>query len=142
MKRFKLSAVFAFSLMLTQHALCADARLAKNPPNSAQKAKCEAQLAEINQQARVFNAKVDEIQALAAEIDRRNAELDKEKAAVDRRDSAAMQALNAMIVKNNALVEKHTQMGAVLDAMASENKQRVAQFQETCENRPLAQANL
>lgn len=135
MKRFKFSAVFVFSLVLSQHGYCVGAKSAKGPLTATQKAKCEAQLAEINQQARAFNAKVDEIQALAAEIDRRTAELDKEKAAVDRRDSAAMQMLNAMIIKNNALVEQHTQMGTVLDAMASENKQRVAQYQEACENR-------
>jgi hypothetical protein len=61
--------------------------------------------------------------------------LEKEEATVDRRDSAAMQALNAKIGQSNEMVARHEQMGLMLKAMASENKQRAAQFREECERR-------
>jgi len=138
MKRFKLSAILVFSLVLSQHAQSAEAESANGPLTAAEKAQCRAQLIELNQGALAYNAELDAIKALEAEINALSSAIEKDKAAVDRRDSAAMQALNAQIGKNNELVARHEQMGASLKTMSSENKQRFAQFSEACENRPLA----
>lgn len=138
MKRSTLSAIFVVSLLLSQHAQCADAEAAKAPLTAAEKEQCRAQLAEFNQNVRAYNAKLDEIKAFETEIDALSAELEKESPAVDRRDNAAMQALNAKIGKNNDLVAQHEEMVSLIKEMASENKQRSAQFREACENRPAA----
>ena len=127
-----------FSLMLSQQAQGASDGPAKGPLTAAENAQCQAQLTEFNQGAQAYNAKVDEIKALEAEFKVLGAELEKDRAAVDRTDSTAMQALNAKIDKSNELVERHGQMGSLLQAMASENKQRAAQFRQECENRTVA----
>jgi hypothetical protein len=142
MKRTKLLAIPVIALALSQHAHGAGAEPAKGPLTAAEKAQCQAQVTEFNQGARAYNAKLDELKGLEAEIDALSAALEKEKAAVDRRDSAAMDALNAKIGKNNEMVGQHEQMLTLIKAMASENKQRSAQFREDCENRPLAPSPL
>ena len=134
--RIVLICTFLWTIHGSAHA--ADAESTKGLLTAAEKAQCQAQLTEFNQSVRAYNAKLDEIKGVEAEVNALSAALEKEQAAVDRRDSAAMQALNAKIGKNNELVERHEQMGASIKAMASESKERAAQFREGCENRPLA----
>lgn len=138
MKRSTLSAILVVALLLSQQAQGAGAESAKGPFTAAERAQCQAQLTEFNQGVRAYNAKLDELRGLEAEFGALSAALEKETAAVDRSDSVAMEALNAKIGKNNELVERHTQMGLLIKEMASEHKQRAAQFHEECENRPAA----
>ncbi len=138
MKRSTLSAMFLLSLVLSQHAQCADTKAAKGPLTAAEKIQCRVQLAEFNKGVQAYNAELDAIKALETEIEALSAALDKEQAAVDRRDSVAMQALNTQIGKNNELVARHTQMGLSLKAMSSESAERSAQFLEACESGLLA----
>lgn len=138
MKRFTFSAIFVFSLVLSQQAKSADAGQSKGPLTVAEKAQCRVQLTEFNQSAQNYNAELDALKVLETEIKDLSAELDKEQVAVDRRDRAAMDALNAKIGKNNELVERHERMISSIKAMSDENKQLRAQFSEVCENRPLA----
>ncbi len=131
-------AICVLSLMLSQQAQGASDGPAKGPLTAAENAQCQAQRAEFNQGAQAYNAKLDELKALEAEFKALGAELEKDRAAVDRTDSAAMQALNAKIDRSNELAERYGQTGALLKAMASENKERAAQFRQGCENRTVA----
>jgi len=136
--RFTLLAISAASLVLTQHAQCADVESKKGPLTQAELAQCQVQLTEFNQNVRTNNVKVEEIKVLEAEIDALSTALEKEEVTVDRHDKAAMSALNAKIAKNNELVEQHETMVSSIKTMQSQNKERRAQYQELCENRPLA----
>lgn len=138
MKRLNLSTVFVVSLLLSQQAQCAEAESAKGPLTAAEIAQCEAQRIEFNQGVETYKTKVGEIKALEDEIDTTSAALEKEAAAVNRRDNAAMDDLNAKIGRHNEEIKRHELMISVANAMGGENKQRIAQYRENCENRPLA----
>lgn len=140
--RFPTLALAAALSVLSPHVHAGDAEPAKAPLTAAEREQCQAQLNEANQGVRAYNAKVDEIKALQVEVEALRVELDKDEAAVDRTNSAAMQALNAKFLRNNEMVERHEQMAKALAAVALENKQRITQFRETCENRPAASPQL
>lgn len=138
MKRLKLSAILVVALVLSHNAQSAEAESAKSALTAADKAQCLTQLTGFNQRVLAYNAEVDAIKALEAEVNALHATIEKDQAAVDRHDSAAMQALNAQIGKSNELVARHAQMKVSLKAMSNENKNRLVQFSQACENRPLA----
>lgn len=121
---------------LSPHARAAEAEPAKAPLTAEERQQCLAQLTEINQGVTAHNQRVEDIKALEAEVDALRAELDKEEAGLDRRNNAVMQAFNAKVRKNNELVDRHEKLVAEAKAASADNKQRAAQFRETCDNRP------